>query len=316
MDTVLLGLHHLSAIVDDPQDNLNFYTQVLGLRLVKQTVNFDDPYTYHLYYGDEQGRPGTLVTFFPWPGGRRGGHGHGEISAMAFAVPTGALAFWQQHLAEVGWHSGGPYQRDGHGVLTLYDPAGLLLELVEQPIAAPQPARAGSEIAPQAAIQRLLGVTLTLAQPEPSAAFLVDAMGFRRLGSTGERYAIGEGETLAVVELNSRPDTPRADISVGSVHHVAWRVRDDAALVEWQGSLRGHGAAVTAVRDRQYFHSIYFREPGGVLFELATDPPGFTVDEAPADLGTHLQLPPWLEERRGQIESQLPPLILPQPAAR
>src|SRR5215213_8625926 len=314
----LLGIHHVTAIVDDPQENIDFYTNVLGLRLVKQTVNFDDPYTYHLYYGDEQGRPGTIITFFPWPEGRHGSRGVGQTSAIAFAVPAGALAFWQVRLADNDLRFGGPEQRFGTAVLSLYDPSGLLLELVEQPSRDRGSAHSGSDAPPEAAIQGLFGVTLTVAQVAPTAAFMTDRLGFRPVeDATGyARYAIGAGADAAFVDLIGRPDVPRGQIAAGSVHHVAWRVADDAAIAQWQQELTRQEAGVTEIRDRQYFRSIYFREPGGVLFEIATDAPGFAFDEAQAELGTHLKLPPWLESRRSEIERRLPPINVPgaQPA--
>jgi len=318
VDTSLLGIHHVTAIVEDPQENIDFYTQVLGLRLVKQTVNFDDPYTYHLYYGDDQGRPGTIVTFFPWPDGRRGSRGTGQISAMAFAVPAGALAFWQEHLTDIGWRFGGPDQRFGTRLLSLYDPAGLLLELVEQPSGDRRSTHTDRAIPPEAATQGLFGVTLTVAQVGSTAAFLTDRLGFRPIeGQPGQaRYAIGAGADTAMVDLVSRPDVPRGQIAAGSVHHVAWRVADQVGLERWRSELERQGAGVTSIRDRQYFRSIYFREPGGVLFEIATDPPGFAIDEAPAELGTHLMLPPWLEPQRIEIERRLPPISVPGIAAR
>jgi glyoxalase family protein len=317
MHLPLLGIHHLTAIVDDPQENIDFYTRVLGLHLVKQTVNFDDPYTYHFYYGDEQGRPGTLVTFFPWPDGRRGSRGSGQISAFAFAVPAGALAFWQRQLAEIGWRFGGPEERAGARVLSLYDPAGLLIELVEQPGARRGSASPGAGVPAEAAISGLYGVTLTVASLEPSAAFLAERLGLRPLGGDAEqaRYAIGGGEDMAVVTLLARPDVPRGQIAAGSVHHVAWRVADEAALVAWRGALEAQDVSVTPVRDRRYFRSVYFSEPGGVIFELATDQPGFAIDEAPAALGTRLMLPPWLEPRREEIARRLPPVSLPSAGA-
>jgi predicted esterase/catechol 2,3-dioxygenase-like lactoylglutathione lyase family enzyme len=318
MRSPLLGIHHVTAIVEDPQENVDFYTKVLGLRLVKQTVNFDDPYTYHLYYGDEQGRPGTIVTFFPWPEGRRGSRGTGQISAFAFAVPPGALAFWQRQLAEIGWRFGGPEERAGGLTLSFYDPAGLLIELVEQPGAARGGASDLAGVPADAAITGISGVTLTLAAIEPTAQLLTERLGFRALGGDGGqgRFVIGDGPDTAVVTLLARPEVPRGQVAAGSVHHVAWRVPDEAALLAWRSALEADDPAVTPVRDRQYFRSIYFREPGGVIFELATDVPGFAVNEAPEALGAQLQLPPWLEPRRAAIEGRLPPLVFPgAPAA-
>ncbi len=308
----LLGIHHVTAIVDDPQENIDFYTNVLGLRLIKQTVNFDDPYTYHLYYGDDQGQPGTIITFFPWPAGRHGSRGVGQISAIAFAVPTGALGFWQARLAANDFRVGGPEQRFGTAVLSLYDPSGLLLELVEQP-SRDRGAVSGSDVPHEAAIQGLLGVTLTVEQVAPTAAFLTNRLGFRPIAGAANqaRYAIGEDADIAFVDLISRPDVPRGQIAAGSVHHVAWRVADDATILQWQQELTRQEAGVTEIRDRQYFRSIYFREPGGVLFEIATDTPGFAIDEPAAELGTHLMLPPWLEPQRSDIERRLPPINVP-----
>jgi predicted esterase/catechol 2,3-dioxygenase-like lactoylglutathione lyase family enzyme len=313
MHTPLLGLHHVTAIVDEPQENVDFYTRVLGLRLVKQTVNFDDPATYHFYYGDEQGRPGTIATFFPWPGGRRGSRGTGQLNAFAFRVPPGALHFWQQQLAGIGWNYGGPEERAGERVLSFYDPSGLLIELVEQPGTRQGTASEQASVPAEAAILGLYGVTLTVADIAPTAVFLADWLGFRPLGGEpGEvRFAIGAGEDTAIVTLLARSDVPRGELAAGSIHHVAWRVPDEEALAAWRAELERQGREVTPVRDRRYFRSIYFREPGGVLFELATDPPGFTVDEQPHALGTKLMLPPWLEARRPQIEQRLPPVTFP-----
>lgn len=311
----LLGIHHVTAIVDEPQENIDFYTNVLGLRLVKQTVNFDDPYTYHFYYGDEAGHPGTIVTFFPWPGGRRGSRGVGQISAIAFAVPAGALGFWQRQLREVGWNAGEPAARAGGLTLSLYDHAGLLLELVERPVAPRSAGRA--DIPAEAAIAGLYGVTMTIADGTPTAALLTGQLGFRQLEDDGgrPRFAVGEGEHTAIVTLEVRPDIPRGQVAAGSVHHVAWRVADEEALLAWRGALEGENPGVTPVRDRRYFRSIYFCEPGGVLFELATDPPGFTTDEPAGALGARLQLPPWLEPQREAIARRLPPLVIPEPGA-
>jgi glyoxalase family protein len=317
MRSPLLGIHHLSAIVDDPQENIDFYTKVLGLRLVKQTVNYDDPSTYHFYFGDEQGRPGTLVTFFPWPGARGGSRGTGQISAFAFAVPFGALAFWQQQLSEIGWRFGGPEERAGELVLSFYDPAGLLIELLERPTERRGSASPIAGVPLEAAITGLHGVTLTVASLEPSAAFLTERLGFRPLEGDAERarYAVGEGEDTAVVTLVARPDVPRGQLVAGSVHHVAWRVADEATLMAWRGALEAQDVSVTPVRDRYYFRSVYFNEPGGVVFELATDGPGFARDESPTALGARLMLPPWLEPRREEIARRLPPVTFPPAGA-
>lgn len=313
MNTRILGLHHMTAIVADPQENIDFYTRVLGLRLVKQTVNFDDPYTYHLYYGDELGRPGTIVTFFPWAGMQRGSRGTGQVSATTFAVPEGALGYWEQRLTEHGVRYGGPEQRFGEPVLSFYDPAGLLLELVEQRSAAMREAWHGGSVPAEYAIRGMAGVTLTLARLEPTAHLLTDLMGFRQGTADGDRtrFTIGDGAVEVFADVVTRPDTPFGQIAVGSVHHIAWRVADDDQQQAWREELVRNGFDVTPVRDRKYFHSIYFREPGGVLFEIATDTPGFAVDEPPAQLGQNLMLPPWLEPMRSQITGRLQPLTVP-----
>jgi glyoxalase family protein len=304
----ILGLHHVTAIVGDPQENVDFYAGLLGLRLVKTTVNFDDPHTYHFYFGDEQGRPGTLITFFPWPSGRRGARGVGQVSAFVFAVPAESLGYWQERLTTAGVRYGGPEQRFGSPTLSFYDPAGLLVELVSEDDAAGEPWQAGP-IPAEHAIRRIAGVTLTVPQPAPTATLLSETLGFRHVGAAGshERYEIGAGASRTVVDVVGRPDVPRGRFGVGTVHHVAWRVADDEQQLDWRQALIERGHEVTPVRDRSYFRSIYFNEPGGVIFELATDGPGFAIDEAPEELGSHLMLPDWLEPRRDEIAAALLP---------
>jgi catechol 2,3-dioxygenase-like lactoylglutathione lyase family enzyme len=310
MTTRILGLHHVTAIVGDPQENVDFYAGLLGLRLVKTTVNFDDPHTYHLYFGDELGHPGTLITFFPWPTGRHGARGTGQISAFAFAVPAGALGYWQERLAAAGVRFGGPEQRFDTPTLSFYDPAGLLVELVERPGIGAEHAWSGSTVPDAYAIRALAGVTLTVPRHAPTAELLTETLGFQKIGSAGsvERYEVGEGAARAIVDIVGRPDVPHGRFGVGTIHHVAWRVADDASELQAREELIARGHEVTPVRDRSYFKSIYFVEPGGVIFELATDGPGFAIDESPEELGTHLKLPPWLEERRAEIEAALLPL--------
>jgi len=309
----ILGLHHVTAIVGDPQENVDFYAGLLGLRLVKTTVNFDDPHTYHFYFGDELGHPGTLITFFPWPTGRRGARGAGQVSAFAFAVPATSLGYWQARLAAAGVRYGGPETRFGRPTLSFYDPAGLLVELVaDQDDLAPA-VWADSPVPIEHAIRRIAGITLTVPQPGPTAALLTETLGFRHVGSAGshERYEVGEGAARTAVDVVGRPDVPRGRFGVGTVHHVAWRVADDAQELAWRQTLIERGYEVTPVRDRSYFRSIYFNEPGGVIFELATDGPGFAIDEVADELGTHLMLPGWLEPRRAEIAAALPLFRLP-----
>ncbi|MCU0494323.1 MAG: ring-cleaving dioxygenase [Chloroflexaceae bacterium] len=313
MEAKMLGLHHVTAIVDDPQVNVDFYTSVLGLRMIKKTVNFDDPSAYHLYYGDETGRPGTAITFFFWEGARRGTNGTGQTSSTAYAVPVGALGYWAERLKEFDLRFSDPQPRFGQQTLSFYDPAGLLIDLVEVPGVETLPAWTRGPVPVEFAIRGFAGVTLTLAQAAATVSLLTGTMGFREVGSEGNRsrYMVGEGVEAAFLDIIARPDVPRGTISAGSVHHVAWRVADDAQQEAWLSLLRRRGVQVTPVQDRQYFHSIYFREPGGVLFEIATDQPGFLIDEPVETLGTELKLPPWFEAQREQIESRLTPIRVP-----
>ncbi|NJK79254.1 MAG: ring-cleaving dioxygenase [Chloroflexaceae bacterium] len=307
------GLHHITAIVDEPQDNVNFYAGVLGLRLIKRTVNFDDPNTYHLYFGDEVGSPGSIVTFFPWPGAPHGTRGAGQVSAFALAIPEASVAYWEQRLTDSGITFGGPEQRFNERVLSFYDPAGLLVELVTHPDATNMHGWTGAEVPAAYAIRGLHVVTLTVQQADASVRVLTEAMGFRYLATEGDRarYVTAEGGVGAIVDVIARPDLPFGRVAVGSVHHIAWRTPNDDEQARWRRHLIQHGMMVTEVRDRQYFHSIYYREPGGVLYEIATDNPGFAFDEPVETLGTTLKLPPWLEPRRESLERTLLPLDVP-----
>ncbi len=314
MKTPLTGIHHVTAMSSDPQQTVDFYADVLGLRLIKQTINFDDPSTYHLYFGDESGRPGTILTFFPWLHIRRGREGSGQVSAITFAVPAGALPYWTARLDSYGLRFSDPAPRFEQQVVQFYDPSGLLLELETQPDVASKPYWHGGEVPAEAAIREIAGITITVARRELTAALLTEVLGFRQLASedTRTRYATADGGSSTLVDLLHRPDLPYGMLGAGSVHHVAWRVPDDAQQAAWREALTDAGVAVTPVRDRQYFHSIYFQEPGGVLFEIATDTPGFTLDEPLDALGSSLKLPPWLEPQRGSIERNLPPIQVPQ----
>jgi len=313
-NNTIAGYHHLTAIVGDPQQNVDFYTRVLGQRLVKQTVNFDDPGTYHLYYGDEVGHPGTIVTFFPWPGAPRGSRGAGQVVDISFAIPASALDYWTARLTQHGVTFSGPTARFNEQIISFLDPHGLSLELVAH---RQQDARSGWKQGPipeSYAIRGFYSVTLAENNQEHTAAMLTEVLGFRFLHQEGNRfrYEVGAGGPGAIVDVLSVPEQPRGRIAVGTVHHVAWRAEDDAHQLSWRQRLLDQGSNVTPVLDRQYFHSIYFHEPGGVLFEIATDPPGFVIDEAVEELGTHLKLPPWLEPRRTQIAEVLLPIHVPE----
>jgi catechol 2,3-dioxygenase-like lactoylglutathione lyase family enzyme len=308
------GIHHVTAIAGDPQANVEFYTGVLGLRLVKVTVNYDDPQTYHLYFGDDVGHPGTILTFFPWPGAPRGRTGTGQVTVTAFAIPEGSLGFWADRLKAHKVESAGPSHRFDEEVIVLRDPDGLHLELVT--------GRKGSDTNPppdgalpgRHAIQRFQGVTMAVEGYERTAALLTATLGLREAGEKGNRfrYSVGEGDAQGFIDLLCLPSGPRGRVAVGTVHHIAWRTPDDESQRAWRTEIARLGYNVTPILDRSYFHSIYFREPGGVLFEIATDPPGFAVDEPPEQLGRRLILPGWLESARGELAMELPALRGPQ----
>jgi glyoxalase family protein len=306
----LLGVHHVTAITADAQRNVDFYTGILGLRLVKLTVNFDDPGSYHLYYGDALGNPGTILTFFAYPDAAQGRPGPGQATILAFAIPLAGLRYWAERLEDYKIAYEGPIARFDDRLLTFFDPDGVQIELVGQRDVEEQAAQTGP-IPAEYAIRHIAGVTLAEASVEPVAAFLTSELGFRELGQAENRtrYAIGEDNFVDVLAM---PGQMPGRVAAGSIHHVAWRVPDDAGQLTWRSDLIRRAHAVTPVMDRSYFHSIYFREPGGVLFEIATDPPGFMIDEPAETLGTRLQLPPWYEHQRAAIEAALPPLHLPE----
>ncbi|MGP0076669.1 MAG: ring-cleaving dioxygenase [Bryobacteraceae bacterium] len=309
----ILGIHHITAIAGDPQENIDFYTGVLGLRLVKVTVNFDDPEAYHLYYGDGHGRPGTILTFFAWPGARRGRQGNGQVTAASFGVPEGSLDFWNERLATNGLASERLQERFGEPVLSFTDPDGLRLELVGTSGIDAAHAWEGSSVPPQFAIRGFRGATLSETGYERTAALLTETMGFRLLGQEQNRFRYEPGGSHAgnpgrTLDLVCAPTALEGRIAVGTVHHIAFRTPDDAQQGEWLGEIGRLGYNVSPVMDRIYFHSIYYREPGGILFEIATDSPGFAVDEPVEKLGEALQLPPWLEPLRPKIEIALSPI--------
>jgi len=315
MPTPILGLHHVTAIASDPQRNLDFYTEVLGLRFVKRTVNFDDPGTYHLYFGDDAGSPGTILTFFPWPRAVRGVAGAGEVAQTAFSVPLDSIAYWQQRLADHGVLVEQTGKRFEEEVLTFPDPDGMKLEIVGHANAAsPNPSRF-SDVPGEHAIRGFHGVTLLEHDAENTANFLA-ILGFHKQAEEGNRVRFAaEGTALGNhIDLVVEPNAAYGRSGAGSVHHIAFRASDDAAQLEWREAI-GQYVDVTPVMDRTYFHSIYFREPGGVLFELATDPPGFALDEPIESLGEELRIPAWLEPRRDLLEQRLPALELRKASA-
>jgi glyoxalase family protein len=306
----LPGLHHITAIASDAKRNVDFYTRVLGLRLVKKTVNFDDPSAYHLYYGDQAASPGTLLTFFLWDDLTRGRTGTGLTSAVAWSVPAGALGFWRERLRTQGVAADGPLTRHGEKVLAFTDPDGLPLELVATTESDPRIPAPHPEVPPEKGLRGFHSVTLTVGMEERTAAVLTQDMGYRLLAreENRARYTVGDGGPGTYVDLLTAPSLPRGHSGLGTVHHVAFRSPDDASQQQAHAALTARGFNVSPVMDRCYFHSIYYREPNGVLFEIATDGPGFTVDEPLAELGRHLQLPPWYEPNRAAIEAHLPRL--------
>jgi len=309
----IVGLHHVTAIASDPQRNLDFYTEVLGLRFVKRTVNFDDPGTYHFYFGDDTGTPGTILTFFPWPHARRGHAGAGEVTHTAFSIPQGSISYWETRLRDKGVivERTGSRFNGAEEVLTLADPDGMKIELVahaEPPAITPS---RYADVPAEHALRGFFGVTLLERDLAKTDATL-KMLGFEPSASDGNRtrFVSPAGNSLGnhidvVVDPNASYGHPGA----GSVHHIAYRAKDDAAQLAWLEEIKKH-LEVTPVQDRTYFHSIYFREPGGVLFELATDPPGFGLDEPAETLGEALRIPAWLEPHRTAIEARLLPIEL------
>lgn len=302
------GIHHVTAIARDARRNLDFYTRVLGLRLVKKTVNFDDPGTYHLYFGDEVGAPGTILTFFPWEGVASGRDGVGQTSETAFRVPKASLGFWTHRLVAAGARHEAPEKRFGESVLPFRDPDGMSLALVGVEGADAEPAYAAGDVPAEHAIRGFQGVTLMIEEAAPTAAVL-ECLGFRETKRDVGRVRLESGAALGgTVDLRIAQGFLPAAMGAGSVHHVAFRASGDAEQAEMARALAGIGLRATPQMDRNYFRSVYFREPGGILFEIATDDPGFAADEEVAALGTALKLPAFLEPRRAAIEAVLPDL--------
>ena len=306
----IVGLHHVTAIASDPQRNLNFYTHVLGLRFVKRTVNFDDPSSYHLYFGDDMGSPGTILTFFAWPRAARGLRGAGEVTQTAFSVPLHSLDFWKDRFSTMGVEAESTSQRFDETVLTFADPDGMKLEIVAHGDAQEANPSRYSSVPLAHAIRGFFGVTMLENRIETTEPIL-NVMGLRRVSEEGQRIRFAAaGNALGNhIDLLLNPRAPQGRLGAGSVHHIAFRTPNDASQLEWKSEIEKQ-VDVTPVQERTYFQSIYFREPGGVLFELATDEPGFAVDETVATLGEALCLPDWLEPRRAEIERRLLPITL------
>jgi glyoxalase family protein len=320
----VLGIHHVTAITSNPQKNIDFYTQILGLRLVKLTVNQDDPTSYHLYYGDGLGHPGTILTFFHWPNIPKGHRGTGEVSAVSFLIPEDSISYWIERFKQKKMEFRGPYKRiENEQIITFSDPDGLELELVAHRSAEHRTLNVWKEgpIPIEHAIRGFYSVTLSEEGYKRTASVLTDELGFVPTRQDGSRFryeipiVVSSSEKIRganIVDVLCLPyNTQQADIGIGSVHHVAWRTPTDEQQKVLRKNIVKAGLNATPVIDRLYFHSVYFHEPGGVLFEIATNPPGFMIDEKVEDLGTHLVLPPWLESMREEIEKVLPPVHLP-----
>ena len=311
----IAGLHHITAIAGPAQENLDFYAGVLGMRLVKKSVNQDDPGTYHLFYADAEGHPGTDLTFFPWADLAPSRAGYGLSTEVGLAVPSGSLDFWSARLARYGTRVFEAEMRFGQGVLPLADPHGLRLALTESESSLGHSFTPWerSPIPVQHQIRGLESARMVERELGETVSFLGKNLGFRKLGEENgwQRYGLGEGKSGQYVDLRAAPELPRGAWGTGSVHHLAWRMDDEAHQLEVRQQVVDGGARPTPVIDRFWFKSVYFREPGGVLFELATDGPGFAVDEDRAKLGESLVLPPWLEPNRDAISAVLPKLTLP-----
>jgi glyoxalase family protein len=303
----------VTAIARDPQRNVDFYRNVLGQRFVKRTVNFDAPDTYHFYFADEIGTPGSVLTFFAWPNMRRGVRGNGETNAVAYNVPLGSLPFWQDHLKQNGVAPKPVENRFGENVLPFDDPDGMRVELVERANLPPVHFWEAGPISQEHALHGFHSVTLWLDKVDATAALLTTQLGYQAAGQEENRHRFttaGQAALGHIIDLVERPDKMKAGLGAGSIHHIAFRVPNNEAQLAYQFLIREAGFGVTDVLDRSYFHSIYFREHGGVLFEIATETPGFAIDEPVNTLGETLKLPEWFEPRREAIEKQLPALAL------
>jgi glyoxalase family protein len=306
---LITGIHHVTALADDAQKNIDFYTGILGLRMVKKTINFDAPDVYHLYYGNEKGSPGTIMTFFPYQGLMQGRHGKGQMTVTSFSAFANALDYWMKRLKKFGIAHSQPQKRFGdEAFISFTDVHGLGLELVFTGDDK-RPGFSYGQIPVEHAVKGFHGVTLSEEGYERTASILLEAMDHQKIAEQGNRFRYSaSGLPGDIVDIECTPDTLRGLGGNGTIHHIAFATPNDATQLEARERLLSKGMDVTPVLDRQYFHSIYFREPGGILFEVATNPPGFSIDENPAHLGESLKLPPWMEPKREKIEKGLQPV--------
>ncbi|NEW07395.1 ring-cleaving dioxygenase [Paenibacillus sp. SYP-B3998] len=300
------GIHHITAFVQNAQETVDFYAGVLGLRMIKKTINFDAPEVYHLYFGNELGSPGTIITFFPWAHSRKGRIGGGQVGITSYVVPTGSLSFWEERLAQFNI----PFEkvtRFSETYLQFADRDGLQLEIVERE-EGPRSQWSFGGVPVDRAIKGFGGAVLYSTDPTQTAHLLKQVMGLQKVGQEGAYARFkSTGDLGNMIDLNVSPMASGVG-GAGTVHHIAWRAKDDAEHALWRSHVTNHGFHPTPIVDRQYFNAIYFREEGGILFEIATDPPGFSRDEQPEALGEKLMLPEWFEGNRSQIESNLPPI--------
>lgn len=300
------GIHHITAIVGHPQENVDFYAGVLGLRMVKKTINFDDPGTYHLYFGNEGAKPGTIITFFPWANAKQGKIGDGQVGTTSYVVPIGALPFWENRLEKFNV-AFTKIEKFGEATLHFKDTHGLQLEIVEREDGEQNSWTTG-EVTPDVAIKGFGGATLLSAQPAKTAQLLQDVMGLEKVGEEGDFIRFYSYSDIGnVIDVKAYPSSS-GQMGVGTVHHIAWRAENDEDQLDWKQHVEKSGYVVTPVKNRNYFNAIYFREHGEILFEIATDPPGFAIDEAHATLGENLMLPEQYEVYRGRLQKSLVPI--------
>jgi glyoxalase family protein len=308
------GIHHITALAGSPQKNIDFYSGILGLKFLKKTVNYDDPKTYHLYYGDETGNPGTILTFFPWnEEGFRGKRGTGQVGTISFSIPLTSLNYWKERLTKFNIEFAGPLKRFDEEVLVFEDHDEFEIELV----ASEEEKREGYkilDIPEEHSIRGFWSATIWQDNTAPTEGFLINLLEFKRINKYNSRIRLGleGGGPGKYIDLLEIPKLGKGIMGVGAVHHIAYRTDDEKTQLIIREKLIDKNISVTPVVDRNYFKSIYFREPGNVLFEIATDPPGFLIDETTGSLDSSLKLPPWLEKMRGEIEANLPQIKIPK----
>jgi glyoxalase family protein len=310
MENKILGLHHITAIAGEAQRNYDFYTKTLALRLVKKTVNFDDPGTYHFYYGDEAGSPGSILTFFPWEGVQRGHTGTGMATEIGYSVPNGSLEFWSHRFNELKVNHRTVSERFGEQYLSFEDPDGLLLNLIASTAEDNRKPWTTAEVNADVATKGFHSIVLTVKKMEPTSKILTEIFGYRLLKHEGNRFRFitDANATANIVDVVEDPGGTYGHTAGGTNHHVAFRAKNDQVMMEFREKVMSAGLDITEKIDRNYFYSLYFREPNGVLFEIASDNPGFAIDEPVSELGTHLMLPPQYEDHRNRIEAWLPAL--------